>query len=154
MEDNILNRMYNKDGERLSLEEIDLMYDGDETVVVTVGQLLDLKKLKSIDDYIAEAHDNAVEHGWWEEPKSFGELIALVHSEASEAFEEYRNGKGVNETYYSEGDKPEGIPSELADVVIRIFDTCGFYGIDLEKIINEKMKFNKSRPYKHGGKKL
>lgn len=48
--------------------------------------------------------------------------------------------------------KTEGIPSELADTVIRIFDLCGYYGIDLETAILEKMKYNKVRPYRHGGK--
>ena len=50
--------------------------------------------------------------------------------------------------------KPCGIPSELADCVIRIMDFCGKHGIDLEKAIIEKANFNKHRPYKHGGKKF
>ncbi len=44
------------------------------------------------------------------------------------------------------------IPFELADIVIRVFDMCGHYGIDLESAIREKMEYNKKRPYKHGGK--
>ena len=42
--------------------------------------------------------------------------------------------------------------SELADVVIRILDFCEGQKIDLETIILEKMKYNESRPYKHGNK--
>jgi NTP pyrophosphatase (non-canonical NTP hydrolase) len=115
-------------------------------------------KPKNINKLVEEAHKNAVEHGWWEEERSFGEQIALMHSELSEALEEYRNGKGFNQIYYSEKiycrDKPEGIPIELADAVIRIFDTCGKYGIDLEKAIEMKMAYNRTRSYKHGGKKI
>jgi NTP pyrophosphatase (non-canonical NTP hydrolase) len=42
----------------------------------------------------------------------------------------------------------------LADACIRIFDTCGYLGIDIEAAILAKMERNKQRPYKHGGKKI
>ena len=48
--------------------------------------------------------------------------------------------------------KMEGIPSELADVIIRVLDMCEHYGIDIEAALKEKHEFNKTRPYKHGGK--
>ncbi len=105
-----------------------------------------------INDLVKRAYENSKNHGFWEEEKNFGEVIALMHSELSEAFEEYRNGKKINETYYEQGEKPCGIPSELADVVIRVFDFCGGNDIDLEKIILEKMQYNETRPYKHGKK--
>ena len=131
--------------------------------------------MKSINELVQEAHQNAVSKGWWEEDRSLPELICLMHSELSEALEDYRNGYEPTEMYYVfkgnkyeeidvlysveiEGRlkksefKPCGIPSELADVVIRIFDTCGRYGIDLEAVINEKMAYNATRQHKHGGK--
>lgn len=106
----------------------------------------------SVRDLQKEIHDNSKAHGWWEGERNFGELIALCHSELSEALEEVRKGKAINEVYYSEGGKPEGVPSELADVVIRIMDMCEYYEIDLGAVIMEKHEFNKSRPYKHGKK--
>ena len=42
--------------------------------------------------FAKEVHQNAVDHGWWVDPRSFGELIALCHEELSEALREYRNG--------------------------------------------------------------
>lgn len=111
-------------------------------------------KKQSISELQKEVHQNAVNHGWWNEEQPFGTLIALCHSELSEALEETRNGRSMNETYISESGKLDGVPSELADVVIRIMDMCEHYGIDLESAIVQKHQFNKSRSFKHGGKKF
>lgn len=78
----------------------------------------------------------------------FGTLIALCHSELSEALEEYREGRTPQDMIYPK----TGIPYELADTIIRIFDICGQYEIDLESAILSKMAYNKERTYKHGGK--
>jgi len=42
---------------------------------------------------------------------------------------------------------PENV---IADTLIRIFDTCAHYGIDLEQAIDLKMKYNEGREFKHG----
>lgn len=94
-------------------------------------------------------HENAVAHGWWESPRSFGDVIALCHSELSEALEAYRNGEPL---VWDNNGKPDGLAVELADCIIRILDYCGHEGIDIEECVVLKHEYNKTRPYKHGGK--
>lgn len=47
----------------------------------------------TISEMVKKAHDNAVNHGFWENPPEFGTAVALVHSELSEALEEARAGR-------------------------------------------------------------
>ena len=110
--------------------------------------------MKTINDYCCDAFNNAVLKGWHEKERTIGDQIALMHSELSEAFEEFRNGYRPDEIYFSDGRKPEGIPIELADCIIRIFDFCGKYDIDLEQAIKIKMEYNETRPHRHGGKQV
>lgn len=194
----------------------------------------------NLNEFAREVHANAVAHGWWETERDPAEIIALIHSEWSEALEEYRAGRpmvwyavnadcqmcGDRPVIYSEicetnncdaGHKPEGIAVELIDGCIRILDFAAhekvllkfeaieplqptlpkliadlhYYtsvalndvekdgkiikhhfipeflgaavyeafryireqGLDPEKIMREKHEYNKTRPYRHGGKK-
>jgi NTP pyrophosphatase (non-canonical NTP hydrolase) len=88
----------------------------------------------------------AVSKGWWDEPRNNGELIALVHSELSEALEGLRHGNPPSE-HIPEFSAAE---EEMADAVIRIADMCAARGWDLQGAIESKMEFNKGRPRKHG----
>ena len=207
--------------------------------------------MTNYNDLAKEIHENAVAHGWWTPEPGFAESIAMIHSELSEALEEYRSGKpniwfaciptdvfaGCRNMTHCESkrsnlgcvkteagcrykhEKPEGIAVELADAVMRILDFCGRYeldignwigrrerealtlpqlvaechanvsmefvsggldekpasaiqpfflaeciaeiefwlkeqGIDLAEIIRLKHEYNKTRPYRHGGKIL
>lgn len=86
--------------------------------------------------------------------KNVGEVFMLFVTEIAEAFEEWRNHKGLNEIYYNDNNptKPEGIPVELADLMIRIMHFTGHNKIPLESTIRLKQKYNETRPFRHGGK--
>lgn len=104
-------------------------------------------------DIQKRCYEQAKDAGWWDGPFEFGTKIALIHSELSEALEEYRDDRGLNETYWLDGGKPHGVPTELADTVIRILDLCGYLGLDLEHIIKGKLDYNLTRSHRHGGKR-
>jgi len=123
----------------------------------------------TITEWATVIHQYAKDKGWWDEERNIGDLFMLFTCEVSEAYEEYRNGHEVTEVYYKDehgetyparenglappGMKPEGVPVELADVVIRILDFCEFAGIDLQAIMAEKHAYNLTRAYRHGGKR-
>lgn len=96
----------------------------------------------TITEWAKEIHENAVAHGWWETKRSTGEVVALIHSELSEALEEARDNRpmmyvlGPNREEictpcYFNGRKPEGIAVELADAVIRVLDMAEQVGMPL-----------------------
>jgi len=108
----------------------------------------------TIAEICSRARETAIAHGFRDEPRDFAVEIALMHSELSEALEEYRDGHAPELLYHAVDGKPEGIPAEFADVVIRICEACAHYGIDLDAALESKMTFNATRAFKHGGKRI
>lgn len=90
--------------------------------------------------------------------------VALMMSEGAEALEELRSGREADEKYYSHNGtvtifdtdpngnltKPEGVPSEIADIVIRAFDFADEAGFSLIEAILEKLAYNDTRARLHG----
>lgn len=112
---------------------------------------------KTIEEMQVEVYQNNVGHGWFEADRSVGDDVALLHTEVSEMFEAFRvtglsdaTGPVRGLRGMEELPKPEGFGSEVADVFIRLLDTCKRRGIDLEWEYERKMAYNRTRPYKHG----
>jgi NTP pyrophosphatase (non-canonical NTP hydrolase) len=127
--------------------------------------------MKALNELRDEAFRIAREHGF--KDASVPEDFMLMVSEIAEALEDHREGKLPHEMYYEDsggtkfgsieqarklsmnaddvrGFKPCGIPSEMADVIIRVLHFCGKHGIDIESAVAEKMVYNDKRPFKHG----
>ena len=167
----------------------------------------DLKRLRDQIRDINEAN------GWYDEERTHAEGRALLHSEVSEAFEAFRDHGFADATARVSAvgavPKPEGVGSELADVLIRLLDevarrqvfpwwancnlvqiqprpleggetfggliadlhltiatrnlsgllprllaVADFAGVDLLAETHRKLAYNRTRGYRHGGKRI
>lgn len=111
--------------------------------------------MKDLNDYAKECHQANIK--WWQnldtgEPikRNKGELIALMHSELSEALEGER--KDLMDDKLPHRKMAE---VELADTLIRIFDYAAAFNYDLQGAYNDKMAFNAKREdHKHESRKI
>lgn len=111
--------------------------------------------MHELEDVMGRANQLAHEKGWYDPPKTEFEAMLLMISEITEASEELRDGHRLDEIYLKDGStKPEGVPIELADAVIRIADFCKEHDIDLVLAITVKMSYNATREHRHGGKAI
>ena len=103
----------------------------------------------SLDELALEIRDVNRGNGWAVlQPEEWGEtykvpgIIALIHSEASEALEAFRK------------DDADNFLEELADVLIRVLDCAGGLTDDFDGIVKTKINKNRHRPHRHGGKRV
>lgn len=135
--------------------------------------------MSQINDLIKRAHDTAKAKGFYERGQNVGERLMLIVSELGEALEAHRKNRWASIGVFDAEIKPtlcvlddrgeivqrvespifkelfterikDTFQDEIADSVIRILDLCGAMGIDLERHIDLKMKYNEGRPHKHG----
>ncbi len=110
----------------------------------TEGRFID-----SFNDLGHEANATAKSKGFNNAKTNELVQIALMHAELGEATEAYR--KDLIDDHIPEF---KGIEAELADTVIRIMNMAAAKKLRVAEAIIAKMKYNKSRPFRHGGKKV
>lgn len=111
-------------------------------------------EMRSLNALAKDVNSFVKSKGWHEEESwkhAVANFTANAHSEISEMWEYFRDGMKLETKYELDG-KPYGIPTEIADTIIRLLDFCGQWDVNIEKAIVEKMKYNEKRPYRHGGK--
>ena|SRR3990167_11038129 len=101
----------------------------------------------TLNELAAEIHTQARAKGFWDRERSLPERLALLHSEVSEVFEEWRDR---TPPVYVQHGKPGGYAVELIDVIIVALDSLAFEGVDIDEIMRAKMAFNAGRPVRHG----
>lgn len=109
-------------------------------------------KFKQFFNYVAQdVYRVNCANGWWEDAsRNFGEAVALMHSELSEALEAQRTGNPPDDKLPAFS----GVEVELADTIIRIMDWAVHNKLDVAGALVSKVRFNATRGYKHGGKKF
>ena len=76
--------------------------------------------------------------GFSAEHKRIWEMLALIHSEISEASDCYKKGQPL-----------EAVGEELIDAIIRIFHLLSALDLDADALFEAKMAKNWQRPHKY-----
>ncbi|MBI5302453.1 MAG: hypothetical protein HY868_09965 [Chloroflexi bacterium] len=76
--------------------------------------------------------------GFSSDPARIWEMLALIHTEVSEATDAYKKGEPL-----------EHIGEELTDAIIRILHLMSALNLDAEQLFVDKMKKNWERPHKY-----
>lgn len=115
-----------------------------------------------LNELAKKIHDNASKKGFHANPPlDLGTLLMMVVSELSECLEADRHDKWLSEFHKSIGNPDpvefelhfkNTVEDEIADAIIRLLDICDAYNIDIDKRVEQKMRYNETRPEKHGKK--
>lgn len=112
---------------------------------------------RAINDLAEDISDLAEQKGFWD-AEAFSDIaliptkLALVGSEVAEALDVHRKEYDDDTESLTSNMTPmqeDDFTEELADVVIRVFDVCGYYDLDIGTAIIDKIEKNRLRPHKH-----
>lgn len=119
--------------------------------------------MNSLTEFSKKVHKDNVDKGFYENKVSTGTHLMLITSELAEALEADRHSITADKFSFSEefsatGDFKQAFKNhikdsyedEIADAVIRLLDHCGYKGIDIDWHINQKLKYNRTRAFRHG----
>jgi len=125
--------------------------------------------MAEIKEWMTKIHEWTESNEW--HPLTIEKELMDFHLKISDAWKEIGKGNGLVEVYFpsckscnyygvkyrdvdmmvrllkhvKDGHKPEGFPIEIADLVIRILQTCAYHGIDLDKYMEVKHTYNLTR---------
>jgi NTP pyrophosphatase (non-canonical NTP hydrolase) len=122
--------------------------------------MIDLNKLA------LEIYEGNKAKGFWDEPRTNIECLALAAGECHEAIEADRKGlymthpskrlledsMKLNFSLVFKNHVKDTMEDEVADAIIRLLDFCGARGIDIDWHIKNKLRYNATREHKHGKK--
>jgi NTP pyrophosphatase (non-canonical NTP hydrolase) len=77
--------------------------------------------------------------GFSSRPERIWEMLALIHTEVSEATDAYKKGQPA-----------ELVGEELVDAIIRILHLLSALDLDAAELFEHKMSVNWSRPHRYG----
>ena len=160
-----VRRILDKASVTIHMDEVSIVTDSPEEAEILsewiVGvtkesqtpELPEQQTERSLSSWAKEIYEWANKKGWNDniDQRSFGEWIALAHSELSEALEAYRGSEP--EVHVVNG-KPEGTAVEQMDCIIRILHWFAVRSINPEEVMQLKMDYNHGRPFRHGNKQL
>lgn len=160
MTDTVTDKASDDPFERAQLRVLDKLFDKKTGSLTEEGEVLIMEAVLLLQEV---SWQNSENKGFHESGRGFPEEIALIHSEVSEALESDRSGEPALWYAYSDGTrgmqahdtdgyigKPEGAAAELADVLVRIGDSSRGRDMPVAEALIRKMRYNSTRPYKHG----
>jgi NTP pyrophosphatase (non-canonical NTP hydrolase) len=93
--------------------------------------------VEGLNRMMVEVREMADAKGFSASEERIWEMLALIHTEVSEATDAYKKGEELDK-----------VGEELIDAIIRILHLLSAMGVDAEELYQQKMEKNWSRPHR------